>query len=196
MFGLGYPYREMPAPLAPIYDRKVPLRTFAHLWYADRELGYFVAEGERRLPAPIFAMTGDHWSRKFLNGRPSLYEQTAVPFVLYGPQVLAGVTAPARVAGGHIDIVPTLVELVAPAGFTYYSFGTSLLDAGRAPLGMGQYGVISPDWIFDARQPGLVQGLDGRLLAPAPESARAAVNSGTSAARGLPKPGKKSAAKA
>jgi len=100
------------------------------------------------------------------------------------------------VAGGHIDIVPTLIELAAPAEFTYHSFGASLLEAGRDPLGMGQYGVISPDWIFDARQPGLVQGLDGRLLAPAPESARAAVNSGTSAARGLPKPGKKSAAKA
>ena len=174
VFGMGYPHRQMPAQLAPIYDGKVPLRTFAHLWYADRELGRFVAEAERRLPASIFAITGDHWSRKFLNDQPSLYERTAVPFVLYGRQVLAGVTAPTRVAGGHIDIVPTLVELAAPSGFIYDSFGTSLLDAGRAPLGMGQYAVISPDWIFDARKPELVQRLDGRLLAPAPEYAHAA----------------------
>jgi len=174
VFGMGYPHRQMPAALAPIYDGKVPLRIFAHLWYADRELGRFVSEGERRLPAAVFAMTGDHWSRKFPNSQPSLYERTSVPLVLYGPHVLSGVTAPARMAGGHIDIVPTLVELAAPAGFAYHSFGSNLLDADRVPVGMGQYGVISPDWIFDARQPTSVQGLDGRPLAAVPDSARAA----------------------
>jgi hypothetical protein len=36
-----------------------------------------------------------------------------------------------RLAGAHIDLVPTLVELCAPAGFEYSSFGGNLLDPMR-----------------------------------------------------------------
>ena len=45
------------------------------------------------------------------------------------------VRAPRGARGSHVDIVPTLVDLVAPAGFAYHAFGRDLLDptagAGR-----------------------------------------------------------------
>ncbi|MFM1941587.1 MAG: hypothetical protein RI897_569, partial [Verrucomicrobiota bacterium] len=61
----------------------------------------------------LFAITGDHYSRRALASRPTLYQRTSVPLVLYGP-ALGRVARPPALAGSHVDMVPTLVELVAP----------------------------------------------------------------------------------
>jgi phosphoglycerol transferase MdoB-like AlkP superfamily enzyme len=153
VYGMGFPLREIPAGLKDRYNGKVSLKTFGHLWYADRSLGDFVAKLEPKLTAPLFAITGDHWSRKFINEKPTLLERTAVPCVLYGKEVLAGVAPPRALAGAHIDIVPTLVELAAPAGFKYHSFGGNLLDGQRPAVGFGLGTVVGPNFIFDVKQP-------------------------------------------
>jgi len=98
-----------------------------HLRYADRELGRFVREEEARLPRPLFVVTGDHWSRRFINSRPSLFERSAVPLILYGKEVLRGAAFAPGCAGSHIDLAPTLIEAAAPRGFRYYAFGQNLL---------------------------------------------------------------------
>ena len=33
--------------------------------------------------------------------------------------------------GSHIDIMPTLIEMIAPKGFEYYSFGESMFTKGK-----------------------------------------------------------------
>lgn len=165
VFGMGYPHREIPADLKDRYSGRVPLKSFGHLWYADRLLGGFVGTVERKLSRPLFACTGDHWGRHFLNEHPSLFERTAVACVLYGPEVLHDVTVPPRVAGSHLDIVPTLIELAAPAGFRYPSFGSNMLAARRVPAGYGQYTVVTPDWICRTSQPDLMESLAGAALA-------------------------------
>jgi hypothetical protein len=77
------------------------LRVLGHLWYSDKTLGDFVAEAEHRLARPLFALTGDHYSReKALNPRPTLYESSSVPLVLYGPRALPRVARPV-LAGSH-----------------------------------------------------------------------------------------------
>ncbi|MEY2428748.1 MAG: hypothetical protein QOJ40_1633 [Verrucomicrobiota bacterium] len=157
VYGMGFPLHEIPPDLKDRYNGRVALKTFGHLWYADRSLGEFVTTLEPKLTAPLFAITGDHWSRKFVNDKPTLFERTAVPCVLYGKNVLAGVTAPAGLAGAHIDIVPTLVELAAPAGFKYHSFGGNLLDAQRPPIGFGLSTVIGPNFIFDVKDPSRIE---------------------------------------
>lgn len=100
--------------------------TLSHFKYSDFALGNFVRKRRAREPNSLFAITGDHFSRRFLNKKPTLSEGMQVPFVVVGNGVPAGT----RLAfGTHVDIVPTLLALCAPDGFEYQSFGINLFSA-------------------------------------------------------------------
>ncbi|HME88681.1 MAG TPA: LTA synthase family protein [Chthoniobacterales bacterium] len=152
------------------------LRILGHLWYCDKCVADFAFEGERKLERPLFAFTGDHYSRKkFVSARPmrTLYEQFAVPLVLYGRKALENVHAPATLAGSHLDILPTLIDLAAPSGFVYHAFGRDLLNESQTQVGFGCNAVIGPNFIFrlhdEQRVEDLygerVNGVDGKTLA-------------------------------
>ena len=136
-------------------------KILGHLWYADKALGDFIETGVKRFPRAIFAVTGDHWSRRTFATRPSLFGRHAVPFVLYGPEALRDVPRPSRIAGSHLDIVPTLVELIAAKGFEYHSFGRNMLDSSQPQVGFGSKAVLTPDFIMELRTGGAVQDLQG-----------------------------------
>jgi len=104
---------------------------------------------EGKLPRPLFAFTGDHFGRKFINDNPDYFERSGVPLILYGQEVLRGITLPQGAAGTHIDIGPTLVELTAPKGFEYYSVGQDLLAPRDRFLAVGWGKVIGKDFLFD-----------------------------------------------
>src|SRR5205814_2311392 len=121
------------------------LRVLGHLWYSDKCVGDFVAEGERQLERPLFAITGDHYSRKqYVSARPthSLYESLAVPLVIYGPKALEQTQRPTAIAGSHLDIVPTLIDLAAPKVFEYHAFGRDLFDQSQPQAGYGCNAVV------------------------------------------------------
>ena len=147
----GVTLGEVPEDMRPFFDGTVDLNTLGHLWYADRCVGGFVDEMTRKLTRPVFALTGDHFSRRFINARPTLFERSAVPLVLYGPEVLQGITLPPGAAGSHVDIAPTLVELSAPEGFEYHAAGKSVLDPGSRRLGLGCGKAIGPGFMVDVR---------------------------------------------
>ena len=140
------------------------LRVLGHLWYSDKCVGDFVSEAEHKLERPIFAITGDHYSRKqYVSARPThtLYESLAVPLVIHGPKVLENVRRPAALAGSHLDIVPTFVDLAAPAGFEYHAFGRDLFDQSQQQAGYGCNAVMGPDFILKINDPARVQDLHG-----------------------------------
>ena len=58
--------------------------------------------------------------------------------------------------------MPTLVDLVAPAGFAYHAFGRDLLDPTQAQVGYGNDTVIAPDLVLNVRNPTHVEDLEGR----------------------------------
>ena len=150
VYARGYPVRKVPDDLKDLFDPgTVDLSTLGHLWYADRELAGFVRKMEGKLTAPLFAVTGDHYGRKFINSRPDFFERSAVPFVLYGREVLAGIPLPEGAAGSHIDIGPTLIERAAPRGFVYYSLGEDLLAPRKPSVGVGRGKVVGPGFIAD-----------------------------------------------
>jgi phosphoglycerol transferase MdoB-like AlkP superfamily enzyme len=141
------------------------LRVLGHLWYSDKCVGDFVSEAAHKLERPLFAITGDHYSRKqYVSARPThtLYESLAVPLVIYGPRALENVRAPAGIAGSHLDIVPTFVDLAAPRGFEYHAFGRDLFDQSQSQAGFGCNAVMGPDFILKINDPAHVENLQGQ----------------------------------
>ena len=101
-----------------------------HYWYMDKVVSDFVKETIEQYPDSLFVITGDHAVRMDPGPNASLYEHAAVPFVLVGQGINANIL-PAAVSGGHTAIVPTLLELIAPQGFKYYSLAHSLTEGNQ-----------------------------------------------------------------
>jgi len=98
-----------------------------HYWYMDKIVTQFVHETMKKYPDSLFVITGDHAVRMNPSRTPTMYEYQSIPFVLYGQGVTPAVLAP-DVVGGHTNIVPTLIELIASAGFSYVSIAPSLTE--------------------------------------------------------------------
>jgi phosphoglycerol transferase MdoB-like AlkP superfamily enzyme len=148
----GFPLKEVPDDIKPMFDGTTSLNMLGHLWYADKCLGDLVKRAEAKLSRPLFAFTGDHFGRKFINERPEFFERSGVPFILYGKEVLRGVKIPQGAVGAHLDIPPTLIELSAPKGFEYYSMGQDLLTPRKEFLGIGFFRVIGKDFLLDVEE--------------------------------------------
>ena len=162
----------MNADLEKLFGRETA-RMYGHLWYSDRCLGEFVTAAERRLERPVFALTGDHFSRRFpANQRPTTYQRKAVPLVLYGRKALAQISPPSGMAGSHLDIVPTLVNLAAPRGFLFHAVGHDLLEASQPQLGFGADAIVGANFIVENSASAIIEDLDGKA-AQAPSSAEA-----------------------
>lgn len=139
---------RIPPGTAVHFDGSMDRNVLGHFRYADRRLGHFVRSMSSALTSPLFAITGDHYGRKFPNAHPTVFERLAVPFVLYGPDVLAGRRIADGTAGSHIDIIPTLTNLAAPTGFSYPAFGRDLLaPAAEQHAGLGCSAAVTADGI-------------------------------------------------
>jgi phosphoglycerol transferase MdoB-like AlkP superfamily enzyme len=140
------------------------LHVLGHLWYSDKCVSNFVSGAERRLERPLFAITGDHYSRKqYVSARPThtLYESLAVPLILCGRNVLDKIHPMTPIGGSHLDLLPTLINLTAPRGFVYHAFGRDLLDQSQNQIGFGCNAVISPEFILKINDPAHVEDLHG-----------------------------------
>jgi len=120
-------------PKALKKDRKM-MRRLAAAWYADRALMKFVETMREKFPDSLFIVTGDHTSglipyqydlipRREPNFRESMLTTLAIHHPELMPDMLAGNTI-----GGHMNIMPTIMELIAPKGHEYYSLFPSLTE--------------------------------------------------------------------
>ena len=105
-------------------------KKLTHQFYADRELKRFIDTIRSKVPESIFVIVGDHADRCNIDKQPSDYERFGVPFIMTGNGIKRGILAP-NSAGSHIDIIPTIIELIAPEGFEYHSIGASLTENDR-----------------------------------------------------------------
>lgn len=145
----GWEPRTLGPELRALADGRLTDAMMGHLWASDRAMGRFVDRASQELTGSLFAVTGDHHSRKFLNRRPGLWEGSAVPLLLYGPGLLPPSPPPQQLAGGHLDIAPTLVELCAPEGFEYAALGRDLFQPSPGPVGFGRGVIIAPGFVAD-----------------------------------------------
>lgn len=102
-----------------------------HYRYMTREITRFIREVQALYPDSLFVVTGDHGIRMNPGPQATRYEREAVPFILVGHGVTKELLT-ADVVGGHTSIVPTLIELIAPAGFAYHTIAPPL-TLGDAP---------------------------------------------------------------
>ncbi len=158
----GFPRNRIEGELKARGFSEDLIRILGHLWYSDKSLGDFVETMLNRFSDSLFVITGDHWSRRSFSTRPTLFATRAVPCVFYGPEVLKGLDRPSKIAGSHVDIVPTLVELTARNGVNYHSFGRDMFDVSLPQIGYGNHAVVTPDIIVDTRSEELVEDMSGQ----------------------------------
>ena len=96
----------------------------------DKVVSDFVRRTMAAYPDSILVITGDHSIRMDSTAQPTLFEHESVPFVLYGNGVTKDIL-PKDAVGGHTAIVPTLIELIAPEGFSYTSIARSMTEGTK-----------------------------------------------------------------
>ena len=105
------------------YDKQ-DVRLFGHIWYQDKMITQFIQEVSRVLPDSLFIITGDHYDREYPKTSTSIKVSNTIPFIIYSPTLEIKKNTN---IGSHIDILPSILELIAPNGYVYHSFGTSLV---------------------------------------------------------------------
>ena len=124
----------MPETLESLRGDRKRQRELGCYWYSDKAIMEFVHAMQEKYPDALFIVTGDHATlnipyeagivpRKV----PTLREQHSTCFGIYHKNLsrewFAGNTI-----GGHMNIFPTLMELIAPAGHRYISLAKPLTE--------------------------------------------------------------------
>ena len=123
----NFPKEELRAKLpSELQNDEEFLNRLGHYWYTDKIFGEFINNMEAKQPQEnLFIITGDHADRGNIEKQPSLFDRYTVPFIIYGDGVKKDILSD-DMAGGHVNLGATLLELIAPKGFEYYSLGKSL----------------------------------------------------------------------
>ena len=114
--------------LPNVEDARQLTTELGHYWYMDKKTTNFVRSVIGKYPSSLFVITGDHAVRTDPSTHPTIFEHQSVPFVLFGAGITKNIL-PADAVGGHISIVPTIIELIAPENYIYYSIMPSLFDS-------------------------------------------------------------------
>lgn len=102
-------------------------------WYSDRAITTFIERMRNAYPDSLFVVTGDHahiplhpgdtLARKEL----TLREQFCTSFMMLHPGIDQSILS-GNTIGSHMNIAPTIYELIAPAGFEYYAYFQPLTE--------------------------------------------------------------------
>ncbi len=131
-------------------------------WYSDRAISRFVDTMRASYPDSLIIVTGDHAAmpvpldfdvieRRDVTTR----EAFCTSFAMYQRELAPSILAENTI-GGHMNILPTIFELIAPKGFVYYSLFGSLLEP--VDYALSPYHWLTPDAIGSADD-GNYQGL-------------------------------------
>ena len=102
------------------------IKELGHFWYADKMAGEFIEKIQKKYPDSLIIFVGDHADRYNIDKTPSMYERYTVPLIITGKGITKDLL-PKDNAGSQIDIMPTVIDLIAPTNFEYYSVGNSLM---------------------------------------------------------------------
>ena len=109
-----------------------------HHWYADKCISNFIKVMSQKYPDAIFVITGDHPSREHPdNLKSDPLALFTVPIIFVGE--LINPLKKEIKSMTHLDIMPTLIDMIAPKGFEYKTWGCSIFSETRKlpPMNVG-----------------------------------------------------------
>lgn len=125
-FNLSRVMKDAPEVAARIARDKKVSRRMASIWYADQALIRFAERMKKDFPDSLIIITGDHsfgalpYEYDVAKRRePTIREAVLTSFAMYHRELTPDML-PSHI-GGHMNILPTLLELIAPQGFSYLS---------------------------------------------------------------------------
>lgn len=123
---------EMPEALRR--DKK-NWRRMASAWYADQSAMKFIHKMKELYPDSLFVVTGDHAAPVLPlefdivpRHEPNLREHFLTSFAMYHPGLKRDMFSQNTI-GCHMNILPTMLELIAPKDFCYYAIQPSLFES-------------------------------------------------------------------
>ncbi len=157
----GFKRKEVMAELpSSIGKDKATIDQLGHIWYADQAMGKFIESTEQKEPTALFVVTGDHAERFSFAKEETLQANSSIPCIFYGQGVRDDWFAE-NATGSHMQIVPTLIEILAPPGYSYSSLLPSLF-AGQSisfnhrlwgyGLSMGKLSLLKESTLTEAQQ--------------------------------------------
>lgn len=128
-------------------------RLMGHIYYQDKVITRFIQEVSRVLPNSLFIITGNHYDREYPKAQ-TLRVKNTIPLIIYSP--ILEIKKISNV-GSHIDIAPSIVELVAPHHYIYHSFGNPLVSNDEKVLSenhnaMGYFAIATERFIYNQEQ--------------------------------------------
>ncbi len=99
--------------------------SLGHIYWYDKVIVNFIKKASQKFPNSLFIITGDHFDRSYEYAKNDLYTIKSVPLILFAPTLKPETISQ---VGSHLDIAPTIVELIAPKGFPFVSFGKPLFS--------------------------------------------------------------------
>jgi lipoteichoic acid synthase len=103
-------------------------------WYSDQAISRFVKDMQQVYPDSLIIVTGDHAAIPvpmdmgiITRTEVTFREEFCTSFAMYHQDITKNMLA-GNTIGGHMNILPTIFELIAPRAFRYYSLFPALLE--------------------------------------------------------------------
>ncbi|WP_288889400.1 LTA synthase family protein [uncultured Megasphaera sp.] len=128
------PDRIMPDLTPDIRKNRKLLNNLGMYWYADYYMSEFIRKVQALDPDSFILVTGDHsrliipfHTQMYSEKEPSVREKYCTSFAMHHPDLQRSMFPQLHI-GGHMNIMPTVLEAIAPKGFSYYSLVPSFFD--------------------------------------------------------------------
>lgn len=120
---------DAPEAIKKDKDIQKELGTF---WFSDQAIGKFIQTMRKAYPDCLFIVTADHAINlsclKKMTGRDETIHDRRTPVFMLNHRDLDQSVLSGNVLGSHMHIMPTIMELIAPQGFNYYSLFPSMTE--------------------------------------------------------------------
>lgn len=131
---LGFEAEKIMNVQQDVLDEKIIPKVLGTYWYSDRAINQFIDEMKSAYPDSLFIVTGDHGAQcselqhtSFMK-REYTFRELHSPILMFHHRELTKDSLANNPIGGHMNILPTIFELIAPKGFQYYSLFDSLTE--------------------------------------------------------------------
>lgn len=124
----------IPKLTSDIRKNKKTVNSLGMYWYADYYMNDFIKKVQKLDPNSLIIVTGDHSrliipfdSEMYPQKTPTLRERYGTAFAMYHPDFKERMFPNLKI-GSHMNIMPTVIEAIAPKNFEYYSIAPSLFE--------------------------------------------------------------------